>query len=194
MPKSSSESRTPSARSRSSTSPRAARVGHHGVLGQLAREPLARHAPVREPLGDRVGQPGVEDVRRREVDRDRHLDALVLPARACCSAASITQRVRSPIMPVRSASGRNSAGSEQPVARMLPAHERLDAGDLAAVHRHLRLVVQHELAVARARRAARRAAAAAPASRDRARRRRRGRGPARAWPRTSRRRRAARAS
>ena len=54
-------------------------------------------------------------------------------------------RRASTIRPSRSASGRNSSGREQPEVGVLPAHERLDADDLAVAEIDLRLDVQAQL-------------------------------------------------
>ena len=48
--------------------------------------------------------------------------------------------------PVRSAIGMKVAGQAQPVARMVPAEQRLGADDLAGDQAHLRLEGEHELA------------------------------------------------
>ena len=47
--------------------------------------------------------------------------------------------------PVRSAIGMKVAGQAKPVARVVPAQQRLGAGDLAGDQAHLRLEGEHEL-------------------------------------------------
>ena len=84
----------------------------------------------------------------------------VAPPSACTGRAPPRGRtaVSGSISAVRSAAGMNSVGPDQAARGMLPAHERLDAGELAGLRVDLGLVVEHELALARSRAAARRAA------------------------------------
>ena len=62
------------------------------------------------------------------------------------SADSTTARVMWRIRPCRSPIGRKASGASRPCSRVLPAHERLDAVDRAALEVGLRLVVEDELA------------------------------------------------
>ena len=55
--------------------------------------------------------------------------------------------VSGPIRPVFSASGTNTSGPDEPALRVVPAHERLDAGDEPGADGRLRLVVDDELAL-----------------------------------------------
>ena len=93
-----------------------------------------------------AGQAEVEQVRGAEVDRDRQAQALVAPARA------LGERV------VEHAQGQRAhqagllgerqerARAEQAELRVIPAHERLGAGDLAGLEVELGLVVHDDLA------------------------------------------------
>ena len=63
----------------------------------------------------------------------------------------MTQLPIAPIRPKRSAIGMKTLGSDDAARRVVPAQQRLGAGDLAARRVDLRLVVQLELALRRAR-------------------------------------------
>ena len=90
------------------------------------------------------------------------------------TAVSTANMVSVRIRPLRSAMRDEAVGHDHAVLLVVPAHQRLGAGDAAGAQLQLGLVVQHQLAVCRPRRAARR-----PASGGRRRCRRR-------WARTPR--------
>ena len=102
---------------------------------------------------------GVEEGAGREVDRDAELVALLAATRG-------TWRMRGAEHPAGERDDQAGLlgdrdellGHEQAVARVVPAHERLDADDAAGHEVDLGLVVQRELARSRARGAARRRA------------------------------------
>ena len=66
-------------------------------------------------------------------------------ARLCRQASSITQLPSWPIRPKRSAIGMKTLGHQHAAGRVLPAQQRLDRRDLAALGIDLRLVEQLEL-------------------------------------------------
>ena len=84
-----------------------------------------------EQAADQLGEPGVEQVRGRDVDRHSHRPAACRHAAHWASAASSTNAVSSRISPASSASGRNFSGGTQPQARVRPAQQRLDGRDLS---------------------------------------------------------------
>ena len=59
---------------------------------------------------------------------------------------AITHSPISPMIPVSSAIGMKLSGRRMPVARVVPAQQRLGAGDLARHQAQLRLEGEHELA------------------------------------------------
>ena len=67
--------------------------------------------------------------------------------RSCWHASSRTHWPSGTMRPVSSASGMNASGGQQALDRVVPADERLDAGDAAGLQRHDRLVEQAQLAV-----------------------------------------------
>ena len=90
---------------------------------------------------------GVEERARRQVDRDRQLVALRPATRGTgASRRSSTQRVSGDDQAGLLGERHELVGADQAVARVVPAHERLDADDAAADDVGLRLVVQLELA------------------------------------------------
>ena len=108
----------------------------------------AGHACLSEQPGHVLGQLDVQQAGHREVDRHAQLDALVAPRPALAERAiehPEGERAHEPgVLDERN----ELHGSEQPADGVGPAHEGLDAGDLAGSQVDLGLVVQHELVVA----------------------------------------------
>jgi hypothetical protein len=125
----------------------AARVAHHGVLGDLALEQSARDFPALQDVCDRLGQRRVDDVRGGQVDRHGQLHA-----RASPRGALAYRGVEDPARDVPDQAGALGEAEElvraqQPPLRVLPADERLHADHAAAAQRDLGLEVQDEFVV-----------------------------------------------
>ena len=120
-------------------------AGDDGALGDLEAELLRRHLPGPEQLLHRVGQLAVEQVARREVDRDADLDAGLRPG------VNLAERlVEDPRRQRLDQVGLLRRGDEvvrrqQSVNRMPPANQRLDLQGLAVDGADDRLIVKHEL-------------------------------------------------
>ena len=165
MPKSSIARPTPIVRSSSSTAERDAPARHGAALGDLELQRCGGDAGVGEQRPDQPGQVRVEQVARRDVDRDAQLEALGAPG-----AALGDRGPQHDVGDARDQAGllgeRDEAvGPDAAERRVLPARERLDADGGAAAQRELRLVLEHELAHLDARGAAgRRASGGRPCS------------------------------
>ena len=87
------------------------------------------HAGLRDHLGDAVGEIGLHELARREVDRDleRLADARAASAPRCAPPPRSPTSPICTIRPVSSAIGMNSAGRDQAALGVLPAHQRLGA-------------------------------------------------------------------
>ena len=125
----------------------AARIAHHGVLGDLALQQAAGNLPALQDVGDRLGQRRVDDVRGGEIDRDRQLVARPPPRGALAHRG-----VEHPARDVGDEAGalgepEELVRSQEPAFGVLPAHEGLHADDAAAAQRDLGLEVQDELVV-----------------------------------------------
>ncbi len=114
-------------------------------FGDLQLERVGRHLVAHEVAGDALGEARVEDVARRDVDRDLHLQPLLAPVGELADGG---------LQHVVGEPGHQAAGLGQPdelvrgdlpLPGPLPAQQRLQA-DHPAVEGHLRLVVQLHLA------------------------------------------------
>ena len=126
---------------------RAPWVHHRGALGDLELEGRRGELMALERGGDVVDEVRVEEVADREVHRDREVVAVAPPARALREGEVehlVRERADQPGLLGRTD---ERVRSEEPVLRVLPAGERLDREHLAVPDAHLRLVVQHQLAV-----------------------------------------------
>ena len=145
VPKSSIESLTPSADSSSSTA--VVRLGLASIADSVSLEAqeIGLELPAGEQLGDLAGKLEIEQVARREVHRDRDLEALVAPGPA------LAQRLVQHVQRERPDQARLLRHRDEGVwidhasRRMRPAHERLDRPHLAVREHRLGLVVQHQL-------------------------------------------------
>ena len=105
----------------------------------------ARDAVPGEPRGDRAGEAGGVHVARRDVDGDRHRQPLRAPP------GDLGERRLQHVLrqlghqPGRLGDGDELVRRDPPALRVHPAHQRLQAGDLA-VEADLGLVVQLDLA------------------------------------------------
>ena len=148
MPKSSSASRTPVARSADSAAVAAASSAQHGLLGDLELQLPRRQRGEIHHIRD-LGHPaGLGQLDRRDVHAHVRRPRPQLappcgglparlgehPAAQRHDRAAALRRLDEP------------ARAEQPVLGVLPAHERLGAAHPAVGQAHERLVVQQELA------------------------------------------------
>ena len=123
----------------------ALRVVEHQRLGDLEREHRRRQTVLLEQPGDVRGRAQVEQVLDGEVDRDVQVEAVDPPL------GDLRQRRLEHVQGQRPHQRRvlgvrkERAGAAQAVHGVLPAHERLDAGDAAGREIDLRLVVQDQL-------------------------------------------------
>ena len=126
---------------------RALGIGHDGRLGDLDHEPVRRQFCGRELAGDHADDAGFDQIVRRQVERHAQAAALVIPA-----SGLVDRKVDH-----QPAEGTDEAGvfgdvdelvgRDRVAAGLGPPDERFDADDLARRERHLRLVVQHQVAV-----------------------------------------------
>ena len=149
MPKSSRTRPTPSSLSASRVAGRRRRLLDQDALGDLEPQVDRVEAGAGEDLGDRGGEVAVGDLARGEVDRDVERALRRGAARATRGPGgrrvSCTQRPIGSIRPLSSAIGTKSPGSSRPRSGWSPAHQRLEAGDLAAAQGDQRLVVERQL-------------------------------------------------
>ena len=147
MPKSSIDSRRPSACRSASTRAVAHRVVDDAALGQLQGEQLAGDAvPLQGPPdpGDEVG---LGQAVRREVHRDRQRDVLVQPA-AAAGQRQVEDVVGDRADPADLLGQVDEVvGRDRAVARMRPAHQRLDGDDVGGLRVDDRLEDDADLAV-----------------------------------------------
>src|SRR3954454_23958699 len=126
---------------------RRARVAHHRRLGHLEAQLPGRHAGHVEDLGHRVDEVGLGELQDGEVDRHRRRRrrALVAP-RARLAAGLLEYPAADGGDQPRLLGERDELlRPDQPARRVLPAHERLDAGEHAVGAAHLRLVEHAQL-------------------------------------------------
>ena len=131
VPKSSIDSPTPSAAQRVEDLGGAIGVGHDRALGELELERRRRDAVRAQAARDVVGQAAVEQAARGDVHRDAQVQAAVAPL------ADLGERLVEDVHRQRV----HEAGvlgvpdearrQHEPALGMAPAHERLDALDLA---------------------------------------------------------------
>ncbi|MCY1276714.1 hypothetical protein D9M70_253820 [compost metagenome] len=121
-------------------------VAHQDAFGQLQLQAGRRRAGLVEDVGDARAQLAVGELARRQVHRDlRHPHLLPVPDLEL--AAGLAQQPvadlgdQAELLQHRHELRRG----DQPAARVLPAQQRLGAGQAAAVAGELRLVVQGEL-------------------------------------------------
>ena len=136
----------PSATSRVRISLRPLRIGHDRAFGDFQDELAAGDAVRGKQRGDVVGELRIEQAPGGEVDRDRQRHTGLLPDVDLPDGFGKHQI----------GEGADHAGAlgvrdelvrhQQPALRVLPAHERFEAGELAGLHVELGLVVQDELA------------------------------------------------
>ncbi len=121
------------------------RVFQQDVFRYLQLEPAGRNTVPGEPGRDRAGEAGGVDVARRDVDRDRDLQALGPPPGHLGEGG--LQHVLGQVghQPGRLGDGDELVRGDPPAFRVHPAHERLQPGDLA-VETDLGLVVELHLA------------------------------------------------
>src|SRR5450759_3377466 len=105
-------------------------IAHQDRFGDLQMERGGWQVEVRQKCVDERWQFGVQQVGRRQVDSDAEFDAAGAP---CCA---LTQRLVEHHGGQRRheagglCKGQELVGVEKAAVRMLPAHERLDTGDL----------------------------------------------------------------
>ena len=159
------------ARSRSRAAPRAPRPPARDRPARRSRSPprVSRSAGTRVPRSSSATCAGSSGSSRLRADRLTDISRSIprlRQATICRSARSITYIVNGPTSAVGSISGMNAPGRQQPVLGVLPADERLHAGDAPALQIDLRLVVQDELLALQAPREPGRAGSACAASKS----------------------------
>ncbi len=157
---------------------------------------MTRHSGGTSALTQQFVQVRQEDaaqqLRRREVDRDRRVRMPIARQRCRSAIASRADLLRQHLHQAGAAGRRQEQRRrQQALLRVLPADQRLEAADLLGRGVDLRLVPEHQLAVRDALCAAPRPAAASAGRSRRCGRRRAARRRGSAWPGTSRRRRGA---
>ena len=162
MPKSSIERRTPIACSRASDRGARRRVGHDVALGDLELEQRRRGTcVVGEHAATSSGRLGVEQVARREVDRDRDVEPSSCHARALAERLAQHEqrerRISAGVLGERDELARRQTARASGAASARSASTPAIAAGRAV---ELRLVVQRELVVGDRRGAGRRAARA----------------------------------
>ena len=166
MPKSSTASRTPSARSSSSVPTVAGQVDQQQALGDLQDQVRRVQAGLVQRRAHRVDQARLVQLAGRQVDADRHRRAWsgsrACQARICRQASRSTKRPIGHDQPGLLGQRDEVQRRHQPALGVLPADQRLDPGQPAGRQLHGRLVVDGELARARRRGRARPSAASWP--------------------------------
>ena len=121
-------------------------IFHHQRFGEFELERAARQRRAREHGAQVLDQVVAQQLPRRDVDAGEDRLAIAVGGAARCASwravRSSTNRPRSTIRPISSAIEMNSAGDRRPSLGMIPARQRLEAGDRAVLQPHDRLV-QH---------------------------------------------------
>ena len=120
---------------------------HQDALGQLEPQALGRHAGLAQDGGELVGQRGLRELAAGEVDGqagkvDRGVGG---PARELAAGLAQHPAPERDDQPALLGDGDERAGEHDALARVAPAHERLDPDDPALVEVDERLVVELEL-------------------------------------------------
>ena len=150
MPKSSTASRTPSARSSSSV-PTVVGRSTSSRLSVISRTRCAGSRPrLLERVADRADQAGLVEFPRGQVDADRHAAGAWGSSRArrciCRQASRSTNRPMGTIRPVCSASGMKSSGGTSPRSGCCQRTSASTPASRPVAELHGRLVVDGELA------------------------------------------------
>src|SRR6266446_4666706 len=120
-------------------------VRNDRALGDLETQLLGRHLPGAQQLLHRVGQLSIEQVARRQVDRDPDVNTGLRPGMDLAERLVEHPR-RQRLDQVRLFRRWDEVvRRQQPVHRVTPADQRLDLRRLAVDRRHDRLVVEHQL-------------------------------------------------
>ena len=148
MPKSSTDSVRPIWLRRVERRLGARRVGHQHALGDLELEQLGLDVPLGQQARDLDRELRVQERAGGEVDRDRELQAGVLP-RAHLADRGVEHERRQRRDQAGLLGDRDElARPDDPELRVIPARERLGAHDPARPQVGLRLVVELDLALA----------------------------------------------
>ena len=99
----------------------------------------------RERVADHRQEMAVAQLHRREVDRDVHLPAALLPQAGLPAGLAQDPVAQRPDQARGLGQGDELAGHDQSALGMVPAHERFHPGEAPGRELELRLVVQHEL-------------------------------------------------
>ena len=129
MPKSSIEKRQADLRQALERRRRARRVEHDRGLGDLELEQRGLDVVDGQQPRDVDRQRRVEERARRQVDRDGQLVALLLPGAALAHGRSQYPAGEGDDEAGLLGDRHELLGAEEAVARVVPAHERLDADD-----------------------------------------------------------------
>ena len=126
---------------------RRGRLLHQDALGQLEPQALRRHAGLAQDAGELVGQRGLGELAAGEVDGqagevDRGVGG---PARELAAGLAQHPAPERDDQPALLGDGDERAREHDALARVAPAHERLDGDDAALVEVDERLVVELEL-------------------------------------------------
>jgi len=120
-------------------------LAHHGALRDLEHDPLRPHAEGARVLHDRGLQVGIQQVQRRQIDRNVRLDAEGAPflhlAQRCSNDPVREQRNRSCALGQR----HELAGGNGSMLGMIPAQQRLQTANRVRAHLDLRLIHEAEL-------------------------------------------------
>ena len=147
MPKSSTAMRTPSALSLLEPLDRRLDVGHDRALGDLEVDPARLDAGLAQDPVDVLLEVGSTRLPLRDVDADG--DQRVQDAPLGHLPAGVLEHLQPERHHEPGLLGERDEGvrGHQPTLRVLPPHQRLEPDKASGLHRHDRLVVQHELVV-----------------------------------------------
>ena len=116
-------------------------VADQDAFGDFKLETRRRQAGFQQDLMDEARQVAVLELHRRQIDGDMQRPRPRCGLAACRAQDPFAERDDQPAFLGERDEG---AGRHKPVARMMPAHQRLEAGDLA-IDVGLRLIVKFEL-------------------------------------------------
>ncbi|OIQ83985.1 hypothetical protein GALL_342140 [mine drainage metagenome] len=126
---------------------RAHRIHHRDRLGDLELEARRLDAVPAERRADVLHQMLVQEIPHRQVHRDVQLEPVTAPPSALVEAA-VEDEQRHRADETGALGRRDERGrTEEPVLRVLPTHESLDADHATRRRLDLGLVVDHELVV-----------------------------------------------